>query len=221
MYGKIIVIEGLDASGKTTQFELLKTHLPDAEFVSFPDYALSSGKNVTEYLRGDYLEIDRQVNAYSAALRYALNRYDSAKTADGWLSCYHEGKIVIAARYVTSNAIYQAAKLPESDRRGFLDWLYDLEYRKLNLPRPDKVIYLDMPIAVSQRLLNQRYGEDDKRDLHERDVSYLSACESVAKQLAKDENWTVIPCVEGKNLRSREDMLKVIKENICETTLKN
>jgi dTMP kinase len=214
MYGKFIVIEGLDASGKSTQFELLKSRLNGWVFVSFPDYSLSSGRNVTEYLRGDYLENDRQVNAYSAALRYALNRYDSGKTADSWLSGFRGGKSVVAARYVTSNAIYQAAKLPESDRRAFLDWLYDLEYVKLSLPKPDKVIYLDMPVATSQRLLSGRYGGDDKRDLHERDVSYLYQCECTAKQLAREENWTVIPCTEGENLRSREDMQKLILEEM-------
>jgi dTMP kinase len=214
MYGKFIVIEGLDASGKSTQFELLKSHLTGAVFVSFPDYDLSSGRNVTEYLRGDYLETDRRVNAYSAALRYALNRYDSGKTADSWLSGFCDGKSVVAARYVTSNAIYQAAKLAQADRRVFLDWLYDLEYVKLALPKPDKVIYLDMPVAVSQRLLSRRYGENDKRDLHERDVSYLYECENVAKQLAREEQWRVIPCMEGENLRSREDMLRLILEVI-------
>lgn len=197
MKGKLIVIEGLDGSGKSTQLERLPGLLEKAGFdsrtISFPDYDDPSSTLVKMYLAGEFGGTVDAVNAYAASIFYAADRYASYKRH--WGEYYEAGGLVLAGRYVSSNAVHQMSKLPEEEWEGYLSWLYDLEYEKTGIPKPDLVLFLDMPPAVSQRLLAGRYGGDEsKKDLHERDEGYQQRCRRAAHFAAAYSDWQVISC---------------------------
>lgn len=217
--GKLIVIEGLDGSGKSTQLELLPENLRkngiDSKMVSFPDYDSDSSALVKMYLNGKFGKKPDDVNAYAASLFYAVDRFASYKTT--WGQYYNKNGVIVSGRYTTSNAVHQTSKMPEADWQGFLDWLYDLEYNKVGIPKPDKVIFLDMPIDVSQKLLSGRYrGDEAKKDIHESDTAYLEKCRKAAMFTAAYSDWTVIPCAQGDKPRSIAD----IANDILNETLK-
>ncbi|MCM1299839.1 MAG: deoxynucleoside kinase [Firmicutes bacterium] len=196
MNNKLIVIEGLDGGGKTTQLELLKSQYPDYRFITFPNYGSPSGEIVTNYLQGKYKENDNTVSAYTASCFYAVDRYTSYKT--DWEKDYKAGIPVISARYVSSNAIYQMTKLPQSGWEEYMDWLFDTEYNKFGIPRPNGTVFLDMPVEVSQKLLMKRYnGDKAKMDLHESDLKFMNNCRAAALYVAEKENWRIISCAEG------------------------
>ena len=217
--GKLIVIEGLDGSGKSTQLELLPKSLQsigiDCRTVSFPNYDDDSSALVKMYLAGQFGNKPGDVNAYAASCFYACDRFASFKK--DWGKYYGEGGIIVSGRYTTSNAVHQCSKLPEEEWEGFLSWLYDFEYNKLGIPKPDAVIFLDMPIEVSQKLLDGRYSEDGgKKDIHEQDVAYLEKCRKAAYFTAEYSGWQKISCAEGGKPRSIEaiaaDVLGAVKE---------
>jgi dTMP kinase len=199
--GKFIVIDGLDGSGKTTQFELTKKKLQDSYSLltlSFPNYDSDSSAAVKMYLGGDISSDADAVNAYAAASFYAVDRYISFK--QNWERKFNEADIILSCRYTTSNVIHQACKLPEDRRNEFIDWLYDYEFNRLGLPKPDKVIFLNMSVEYSQKLLSKRYKNDDtKKDIHEENVGYLKRCEDCALSAAKKLGWIVIDCFDNKN----------------------
>ena len=197
MPGKIAVLEGLDGSGKSTQFEMLDRYLTDKgikhKSISFPDYDNESSALVKLYLSGKIGSSPSDVNAYAASSFYAVDRYVSYRQF--WEKDYKDGAFISAARYVTSNCIYQMTKLPEEKWEEYIQWLEDYEYRKLGLPRPDQVIFLDMPIEISQKLMSGRYnGDEAKKDIHEADVSYLHACRKAALFTAERCGWKLISC---------------------------
>lgn len=198
-WGKLIVIEGLDGCGKSTQLDLalgyLKEKNVNCRSVSFPNYQALSGKLVQQYLNGE-IPCDGRNGAYAASAMYAVDRYISYMT--DWKSFYENGGIVLSGRYTTSNAIYQLTKLPVSEHEYFLNWLCDFEYGKLGLPEPDLVIFLDMPIEVSQKLLDKRYlGDETKKDIHERNVEFLQECRRSALYTANQCGWKIIQCSDG------------------------
>ncbi len=196
MEKKLIVIEGLDGGGKTTQIELIKKAYPDFRYITFPNYDSSSGKIVKSYLNGDYGEADSSVSAYTASCFYAVDRYTSYKT--DWEKDIKEGRTVISARYVSSNAMYQMTKLAEEKWDGYLNWLYDLEYNKFGMPKPDATLFLDMPTDISRKLLLKRYGGDEKKlDIHESNLRFMKDCRKAAEYVAKKEGWIMISCAEG------------------------
>ena len=163
---KLIVIEGLDGCGKSTQLDLLRRKIPDAHFITFPYYNTDSGRIISDYLNGKFDEKDPKISAYSASIMYATDRYTSFRTH--WQALYESGSPLISARYVSSNAIYQMTKLSRDEWDEYLGWLCDLEYVKLGMPRPDLTIFLDMPTDVSQKLLLRRYnGDESKKDIHD------------------------------------------------------
>lgn len=195
--GKLIVLDGLDGCGKTTQFTLLQERLDAAQVpvlpISFPDYDSPSSALVKEYLAGTYATAAGGVNAYAASSFYAVDRYASYKTV--WEQSYAAGMLILASRYVTSNAIHQMGKLPKDEWDGYLRWLAEYEYDRLGLPRPDLVVFLDMPTAVSQRLLTARYhGDETKKDIHESNLDYLAQCRVSALYAAERLGWTVLSC---------------------------
>ncbi len=209
--GKLIVIEGLDGSGKSTQLELLPQNLLkqgiESKTVSFPDYDSDSSALVKMYLGGTFGKKPGDVNAYAASLFYAVDRYASYKA--NWGEYYNQNGVIVSGRYTTSNAVHQTSKMPESEWQGFLDWLYDLEYNKVGIPKPDKVIFLDMPVEVSQKLLSGRYsGDEAKKDIHESDTAYLENCRKAAMFTARYSGWTIIPCAKDGKARSIEDISK-------------
>ena len=214
---KLIVIEGLDGCGKTTQLEILEKRLPDTHFITFPYYNTNSGRIVSDYLSGAFKDDNPEISAYSASAIYAVDRYTSYKTH--WGALYESGSPVISARYTSSNAIYQMTKLSKDKWEGYLDWLFDFEYNKLGMPKPDRTIFLDMPIEVSQKLLSKRYGGDEsKKDIHERDTAFLSACRSAALYTAEKCGWNIVKCSENGEPRTIEEINEELFALIKETT---
>ena len=215
--GKLIVLEGLDGSGKSTQFELLKKYFEDSNItyraISFPEYDKPSSALVKMYLGGEFSKNAADVNAYAASSFYAVDRYASYKLY--WEKDYSEGAVILAARYVTSNAIYQMTKLDEQQWDEYLNWLCDYEYEKLGLPKPDKVIFLDMPVEISQKLLTERYnGDEQKKDIHEANVDFLVHCRKTALYAAKKLGWQIIECGRGDTPLSIEDINKQLIDSI-------
>lgn len=171
MSGRLIVLEGLDGSGKATQAGLLYEALcgrgEQAMKITFPNYESDSSALVKMYLGGAFGQDVNDVNAYAASSFYSVDRYASYKTL--WGCFYHDGGTVIADRYTTSNAVHQCSKLPREEWDAYLAWLFDFEYRKIAIPEPDIVVYLDVDPEVSQRLMSQRYhGDEEKKDIHEK-----------------------------------------------------
>ena len=215
--GKLIVIEGLDGCGKSTQLELLPKRLMErginVKSVSFPDYESNSSALVKMYLGGEFGSRPNDVNAYAASSFYAVDRFASFKK--NWGEFYNGGGTVVAGRYTTSNAVHQASKLDPENWESFLSWLYDFVYEKIGIPRPDMVIFLDMPTEVSQKLLGNRYsGDDNKKDIHERDIEYLNHCREAALFTAKFSGWEIINCAENGNARSIESISNDILDKV-------
>lgn len=207
--GKVIVIEGLDGSGKATQtarlYELLSARGVQVRRVSFPDYDSPSSALVKMYLNGEFGSDPGDVNGYAAAAFYAVDRYASFKK--DWGKAYDDGAVILCDRYATSNAVYQMTKVPQCEREEYLRWLEELEYCRLGIPRPDLVIYLDVPTDISQSLMSRRYdGDESKKDLHERNLAYLAQCGESARYSAVKLNWNVISCVRDGKMRSIDDI---------------
>ncbi len=200
--GKLIVLDGLDGCGKSTQsrrvYETLTGMGRKVRLISFPDYKEPSSTLVQMYLNGEFSDNPDDISAYAAGSFYAVDRYASFKKF--WQKDYESDTLILATRYTTSNAIHQMSKLPESEWEHYLNWLADYEYGKLELPVPDLVIFLDMERKVSDRLLSLRYGGDERqRDIHERNMEYLEKCRKTAHFSAERQGWFVIRCDDGEN----------------------
>ena len=209
MRGKLIVIEGLDGSGKATQSKLLYERLlaegKSVRKVSFPNYQSDSSALVKMYLAGDFGKNPEDVNAHAASVFFAVDRYASS-TSD-WGKFYEDGGIVIADRYTTSNAIHQCSKLPKAQWDGFVKWLFELEFQLMGIPAPDKVIYLQVDPAVSQKLMSIRYqGDESKKDIHESNMDHLAKSREAAVYCADKLGWTTIQCDDGETMRSIADI---------------
>lgn len=197
MEPKLFVIDGLDGCGKTTQFEILSKELQEkydnVKAISFPEYDKPSSALVRMYLDGEIASDPADVNPYAASSFYAVDRYASYKMY--WEKVHDSGGIILASRYVSSNAIHQMSKLPDYKWDGFLEWLADYEYDKLELPKPDCVIFLDMPVKISQDMLLGRYnGCEEKRDIHESSIGYLEKCRTSALYAAEKRGWHIVEC---------------------------
>ena len=207
--GKLIVIEGTDGSGKSTQFRLLTQRLEREgktfQKLVFPQYQEESSALIRMYLGGQFGEKPSDVNAYAASAFYAVDRYASYKKV--WGQWYEEGGLVLSDRYTTSNAVHQASKEPEAGRAEFLRWLYEFEYDKLGLPRPDLTIYLDVPTEYTEQLMRAREAATGtSADIHEQDLGYLATCRQMGRTAAEYYGWTVIHCVRDGKMRSIEEI---------------
>ena len=205
--GKLIVIEGLDGSGKGTQAAELAKNLAaggaPVRKVSFPDYASDSSALVKMYLSGQFGKDPQDVNAYAASTFYAVDRFASFKR--DWGGFYEGGGIVVADRYTTSNAVHQCSKLPQEQWDAFLAWLFDFEYHLLGIPSPDLVVYLSVDPAVSQRLMTGRYqGDESKKDIHEGNLAYLRRSRLAAEYCSRRLGWQEIECCRNGQMRSVE-----------------
>ncbi len=207
---RLVVIEGLDGSGKATQSALLEDALGNMGYaprrLSFPNYESPSSALVKLYLDGFFGSRPGDVNAYAASSFYAVDRYASFK-AD-WQAHFEAGGVLVADRYTTSNAIHQCVKLPEDEWDNFVDWLWDFEYGKLGLPQPGLVLFLDVEPAVSRKLLAAREKRDVKatRDIHEEDGEYLERCRKAALWCAEKFGWKSVKCTEGDAMRPAGDI---------------
>lgn len=216
--GKLIVFEGTDGSGKSTQFRLLCEKLESEgipfQRLIFPQYGEESSALIRMYLGGQFGAHPSDVNAYAASTFYAVDRYASWKKV--WGEHYRSGGLVLADRYTTSNAVHQASKLPAWEREEFFRWLSDLEYGKLGLPRPDLVLYMDMPTERAVELLRSRESATNtKADIHEVDTGYLGLCRQTALEAAAFYQWKKIPCTDAAGaVRPIEEIHKDICSEI-------
>ena len=215
--GKLIVIEGTDGSGKSTQFKLLTERVAreghEFQRLVFPQYQEDSSALIRMYLGGQFGTKPSDVNAYAASAFYAVDRYASYKKV--WGQWYENGGLVLSDRYTTSNAVHQASKEPEEKQAEFLKWLYEFEYDKLGLPAPDLTIYLDVPTDFTEKMMRSREAATNTHaDIHEQDLEYLATCRRTGKAAAKFYNWTVIDCVRDGAMRSIEDIHEEIYRHV-------
>lgn len=209
MRGRLIVFEGTDGAGKATQAGLMARRLA-AEGVSFreidfPRYGNPFAEPARLYLAGALGAKPGDVSACAASVFYAVDRYASYK--EDWGRDYEAGELILANRYTTSNAVHQASKLERAEREAFLSWLFDLEYRRLELPEPDLVFYLDLPIELTEQMMRRREAETGARaDIHEQDEAYLRRCRESAGEIARRLGWRRIDCSREGAVRTQEDI---------------
>ena len=199
--GRLIVIEGIDGSGKSTQYKMLCDRLASLKIeyrnIVFPRYDRDSSALIRLYLSGAFGTNPTDVNAYTASAFYACDRFASFK--DDWGEYYNNGGLIIADRYTTSNAVHQGTKVPESELEAYLTWLSDLEYDKMGLPRPDMVLYMDCDLETSQRRMRHREAETNtSADIHEKNNAYLAGCFKTAKTACEYYGWTKVPYLTGE-----------------------
>lgn len=210
--GKLIVIEGTDSSGKETQtkrlFEKLEEKGLKVKKISFPNYDSPACEPVKMYLSGAFGEDAMKVNPYPVSTMYAIDRYASFKT--NWEKFYNEDGIIVTDRYVTSNMVHQASKIKDLDeKKQYLNWLEDLEYEKMGIPRPDLVIFLNMPTEMAVKLMAERKNKitgEEKKDIHERDKEYLKESHANACKIANTYNWKEIKCSDGERIKTIEEI---------------
>ncbi len=208
--GKLIVFEGTDGSGKSTQFQLLTRRLQNegTEFrtLVFPQYSEPSSALIRMYLGGEFGTSPSDVNAYAASTFYAVDRFASFRKV--WGGYYQQGGLVLSDRYTTSNAVHQASKEPDETRKQFFKWLYELEYDHMGLPRPDLVVYLDVPTHITEQLMRKReHLSHTHADIHEQNMDYLRLCRKTGLEAARYYGWTVIHCAnKDDQMRSIEDI---------------
>ncbi len=225
MKGKLIVIEGIDSSGKTTQLTLLKDFLKSQnksfQTIHFPQYNESFyGKMLASFLRGELGQLE-QVNPYIISVIYALDRAEAKEKIERWLQ---DGEIIIASRYATSNMAHQAGRLSKNEREKFIDWDTELEYTINKIPREDLVILLDMPHKLALALMENDdrtkslYKKGEKKDMVEKSEAYSKSSEEVYKWLAgKFPHWKRVAAVDKQGkLRTRlaihEEIKRVLEE---------
>ena len=207
--GKLIVIEGTDGSGKSTQFKCLTDRLnqENQEFrtLVFPRYSEPSSALIRMYLGGEFGTKPSDVNAYTASAFFAVDRFASYK--QDWGKWYEDGGLIVSDRYTTSNAVHQTSKEAPEHQGEFLRWLYEFEYDKLGLPRPDLTIYLDVPTAFTEKLMRHREQETNTHaDIHEQDMQYLATCREIGRKAAQYYGWSIIECVRDGQMRTIEDI---------------
>lgn len=209
MKGTLIVIEGLDGGGKSTQVERLYQRLSGGQRpvrkISFPDYVNPSSALVRMYLEGAFGASPFDTNAYAASVFYAADRFASYRQF--WREEYRQGAVVLADRYTEANVVHQMPKLAQTEWQTYIDWLYDLEFDKMGIPRPDLVLYFDVEPEAAERLLLRRYaGDGARRDIHERDVSYLHRCRQAALFAAKALGWQTVRCTRAGDMLPVEEI---------------
>lgn len=214
--GKLIVIEGTDGSGKTTQTEALMRRLKkeniDSASIRFPQYEKNLfGRLIRECLdgkRGDFIGLDAKI----ASALYACDRFESMERINSWLE---GGKIIVCDRYTTSNQIHQGGKIANEAERGkFLNWLSAMEYDTLGIRKPDIVLYLDVPLKITLELIADREGIPDEADS---DFKYLENSKEAGQyMLAKNNFWTRVVCAPKGKLLSIEEIHEIIWRKIAD-----
>lgn len=225
--GKLVVIDGIDGSGKATQVRLLEERLKKegikVKTIDFPRYEDNFfGKLIGEYLsgvHGDFIKVDPKV----ASILYAADRFESSSQIQEWL---RKGFLVIADRYATANQIHQGGKIDNiKKRKEFLAWLDKMEYSVFHIPRPDIVLYLDVPFEVSKKWLENKVAQRKKtylkgrKDVAEDNLMHLKNSRNSALLLEKEnKNWEKVICCRGTLCMSPEDVheevYKIIKKKI-------
>ncbi len=214
--GRLIVIDGLDGSGKTTQSERLYSELvaqgKSVRLISFPDYKSKSSTLVKMYLGGEFGTDPESVNAYAASTFYAVDRYASFKC--DWKEFYENpDSVVITNRYTTSNAVHQLEKIDREKWDEYLSWLFDFEYNKLGIPSPDLVMFLEMKPDIALELVKKRSAETgQKQDIHELDPDYMHRSYKAALYACDKLGWKRIICSDGKEPLSEDEIAALVLE---------
>lgn len=221
MRGKLIVIDGLDGSGKQTQTRMLYERLKNENFkvctTSFSNYNSKTGELIMMYLSGEFGGVN-SVNAYQGSISYALDCYLSF-IKDEWGKMYLDGYLVICDRYTTSNLIHQGTKVSDSELLNYIEWLEDLEYQKLKIPTPDDILFLDIPIEISEQLMHNRlnkFSNKQEKDIHESNIDYLRQCYETSKKICELRKWQVINCTQNSELLSKEEINEKIYRKVLE-----
>lgn len=209
----LIAVDGLDASGKKTQTELLAAAFREKgvkyRYISFPTYNGDYSALVNMYLSGRFGDDPEIVNPYAASSFFASDRYCSYML--DWKKDHDAGSVILADRYTSANAVHQLSKLPRDEYDGFLDWLTDYEYRRLQIPKPDAVIYLCLPPELSIKLLEKRCGETGAgKDIHESNREHLENSYKAALYSAEKLGWMKIDCSTGGEIRGIDDIHREI-----------
>lgn len=220
--GKLIVIEGTDSSGKETQtkklYERLEQEIKNVRKLSFPNYESPACEPVKMYLAGAFGDNALDINPYPVSTMFAIDRYASYKM--DWEKFYKGGGVVVTDRYTTSNMVHQASKIDNKDSKDvYLDWLEELEYSKMGIPKPDLVIFLNMPTEMAVKLMEERRNKitgEEKKDIHEKDTAYLKKSYDNACEIARKYSWKEIKCVENGRLKTideiGEEIFRAVKE---------
>lgn len=227
MKGRLIVLDGTDGSGKATQARLLLSRLKDEGYktatIDFPHYKNYSAEFVKRYLKGEYGPLDT-IDAYKGSIFYAVDRFAASHLLKSWL---YEGRVVVCDRYVSSNMGHQGCKIDDPDeRQAFFEWLYDLEYNKLGIPKPDLSILLYMPYRFSHRLAsgkwkdeeNKAHGMGKEKDIHEKSKKHLLKAEEAYLTLAKTfPHWERIDCFRDQEMLSKEEIAEKVWDRVKKT----
>ncbi len=219
--GKLIVLEGIDGSGKSAQYRRLCARMEkdgiEYNHIVFPRYDKESSALIRMYLGGEFGSRPSDVNAYAASTFYAVDRYAAYRT--DWGKLYEQGGLILSDRYTTSNAVHQGSKLPDEELPAFFAWLSDLEYGKMGLPKPDLVIYLDVDVETSLARMRRRQEKTHtSADIHEKDLAYLERCLHTADKAADFYGWTRIPYrkngVERELDEKNEEIYRIILDKL-------
>ena len=216
--GKLIVLEGIDGSGKSSQYSRLCARMEndgiEYNHIVFPRYEKESSALIRMYLGGEFGTDPSDVNAYTASTFFAVDRFASYRT--DWGKLYEAGGLVLSDRYTSSNAVHQGSKISDAELPAFFGWLSDLEYNKMGLPKPDLVIYLDVDIETSlARMKHRQDATDTHADIHERNIAYLERCLRTADTAADYFGWTrVMQKVNGVE-RGMDDINDEIYAIVC------
>ncbi|WP_041671700.1 dTMP kinase [Acetobacterium woodii] len=221
--GQLIVIEGVDGSGKQTQTKLLYERLLKAGEkvmkISYPRYDKKSSAMVKLYLEGAFGKDPSTISPYIASTFYAADRYASYK--EDYEDFLNQGGLVLVDRYTTSNMVHQAGKIKDqAERKRFLDWLWDFEFNLYQLPIPDRVFFLNIPPEINQKLIKNRKNKitgKQQKDIHESSPEHLLDAYNSALALVEEYGWSEINCVEENVLRSVDSIHQEIWKSIKES----
>ena len=216
--GRLIVLEGIDGSGKSSQYRRICARMEkdgiDYNHIVFPRYDKESSALIRMYLSGQFGTHPDDVNAYAASTFYAVDRFASFR--EDWGKIYNNGGLMLSNRYTTSNAVHQGSKLSDEELPAFFRWLSDLEYVKMGLPKPDLVIYLDVDIETSLARMEHRQSKNHtKADIHEQDVKYLEDCLRIGHLAAEHYGWRVVPFQKDGKVRAllekHEEIVQIVQ----------
>ncbi len=219
--GKLIVLEGIDGSGKSAQYRRLCARMEkdgiEYNHIVFPRYDKESSALIRMYLAGEFGTHPLDVNAYTASTFYAVDRFAAYRT--DWGGIYENGGLILSDRYTTSNAVHQGSKLSDAELPAFFAWLSDLEYTKMGLPKPDLVLYLESSVETSLARMRRRQEKTNtKADIHERDTAYLERCLHTADMAADFYGWTRIAYlkdgVERELDEKNDEIYRIIRERL-------
>ncbi len=240
--GKLIVIDGIDGSGKTVQTRSLVERLSkqgyQVEMTDFPQYGKSFFADMIErYLKGEFgwpqelrdhlkkhplpgegiASKPEEVNPYLSSLLYSGDRWEIKGQMNKWLD---EGSIIISNRYVCSNMAHQGAKISNTkERNKFFKWIEKLEYKVYSIPKPDLIIYLHVPTEVSQELIKVKVqseqGFKSEVDMHEEDVNYLKRVQNIYTDIAKEDSlWSTIDCSRNNQIIARDEIAEKVWKTV-------